>query len=141
MGQISSRPFAIEGIDHVLLLVTGMEPALDFYQNVLGCRIIHTMPQYAMVQLQAGNALIDLVDISVSNGAWASPQPAGGRNMDHLCLGVTGHDPADLRRYLADCNVEIVEEGMRHGARGLSLSVYVRDPSGNTIELKTPAHQ
>jgi catechol 2,3-dioxygenase-like lactoylglutathione lyase family enzyme len=134
----STAPFAIEGIDHVLLLVTGMEQALAFYQDVLGCRIVHTMPQYAMVQLQAGTALIDLVDIAVSEGAWTKPQPEGGRNMDHLCLAVTRHDPVDLRRHLARHYIEIVEEGVHDGARGSSLSIYVRDPSGNTIEIKGP---
>ncbi len=124
----STAPFAIEGIDHVLLLVTGMEQALAFYQDVLGCRM----------QLQAGTALIDLVDIAVSEGAWAKPQPEGGRNMDHLCLAVTRHDPVDLRRHLARHYIEIVEEGVHDGARGSSLSIYVRDPSGNTIEIKGP---
>jgi glyoxylase I family protein len=134
----TAPPFAIEGIDHVLLLVTGMEQALAFYQEVLGCQLVGTMPQFAMVQLRAGGALIDLVDIAAAEGAWARPHSGDGRNMDHVCLAVTRHDPTDLRRHLADQHVEIVEEGVHDGARGSSLSIYVRDPSGNTIEIKGP---
>jgi catechol-2,3-dioxygenase len=79
-----------------------------------------------------------LVDIATAEGAWARPQSDNGRNMDHFCLAVTRHDPADLRRHLADHKVEIVEEGVHRGARGSSLSLYIRDPSGNTIEIKGP---
>jgi extradiol dioxygenase family protein len=31
---------------------------------------------------------------------------------------------------------QIIEEGIHGGSRGESLSLYVRDPSGNVIELK-----
>jgi len=34
--------------------------------------------------------------------------------------------------------VAIVEEGQRYGADGEGLSLYVRDPEGNTVELKGP---
>lgn len=72
-------PFALEGIDHILLLVKGMKPAVRFYTKVLGCTIEGELPQYGMLQLRAGSALIDLVDISVPQAAWAVPPDAGGR--------------------------------------------------------------
>lgn len=131
-------PFALEGIDHVLLLVTGMAPAARFYAKVLGCRVEERLPQYGMLQLRAGAALIDLVDISAPQAAWAVPPTAGGRNLDHLCLALGRHDEGKLRRHLARHRVEIVEEGVHGGSRGESLSLYVRDPSGNVIELKGP---
>ena len=34
--------------------------------------------------------------------------------------------------------VEVVEEGRRYGADGDGFSLYVRDPEGNTVELKGP---
>ncbi len=89
-------PFALEGIDHVLLLVKGMAPAVR----------------------------------------WAMPPFAGGRNLDHLCLALGRHDEANLRRHLARHHVEIIEEGVHGASRGESLSLHVRDPSGNVIELK-----
>jgi hypothetical protein len=54
-----------------------------------------------MLQLRAGSALIDLVDISVPQAAWAVPPVAGGRNFDHLCLALGAHDEgscAGIRR-------------------------------------------
>ena len=131
-------PFALEGIDHILLLVNGMKPAVRFYTEVLGCTVEGALPQYGMQQLRAGAALIDLVDISAPEAAWAKPPVAGGRNFDHLCLALGVHDEAMLRRHLACHHVEIIEEGVHGGSRGESLSLYVRDPSGNVIELKGP---
>jgi glyoxylase I family protein len=131
-------PFTLEGIDHILLLVNGMKPAVQFYADVLGCTVEGALPQYGMLQLRAGAALIDLVDISVPEAGWAKPPVAGGRNFDHLCLALGAHDEAALRRHLVHHHVEIIEEGVHGGSRGESLSLYVRDPSGNVIELKGP---
>ena len=131
-------PFALEGIDHLLLLVDGIEPALAFYENVLGCVLEERYPQWGMAQLRAGAALINLVDTADERGAWAVPAAAGGRNMDHFCLALAGHDEGDLRRHLALHGVEIIEESFHAGARGDSLSLYIRDPSGNVIEMKGP---
>jgi catechol 2,3-dioxygenase-like lactoylglutathione lyase family enzyme len=134
----TAPPFALEGIDHVLLLVSDLAPALEFYRDVLGCRVADELPEYGMVQLRAGTALIDLVDIGARAGQWARPDVRGGRNLDHLCIAISSHDEQALRQHLAAHSIEIVEEGVHGGARGESLSLYIRDPSGNTIELKGP---
>jgi glyoxylase I family protein len=131
-------PFVLEGIDHLLLLVSGMSQAVAFYRDVLGCSVENELPEYGMVQLRAGRALIDLVDMELREGKWACPEVAGGRNLDHVCIAVAKYDEWELRDYLAAHNVPIIEEGVHRGARGASLSIYVRDPSGNTIELKGP---
>ena len=132
-------PFALEGLDHVVLLVSDMERARDFYCSVLGCAVDHALPQYGMLQLRAGASLIDLVDSSTAEGAWAKPPVAGGRNLDHVCLATGKWDEAAMRAHLAAHEVAIVEEGIRYGARGDGLSFYVADPFGNVIELKRPS--
>lgn len=131
-------PFALAGIDHVLLLVNGMAAARGFYCGILGCTLEDELPQFGMLQLRAGNSLIDLVDIDTEQGAWARPKAAHGRNLDHLCLALQAFDEAALRRHLDLNRIAIVEEGRHRGAHGESLSIYVKDPSGNTIELKGP---
>jgi catechol 2,3-dioxygenase-like lactoylglutathione lyase family enzyme len=138
MSPSVRAPYALEGIDHVLLLINGMQEALQFYRDVLGCRIESELPEFSMVQLRAGSALIDLVDVGASAGKWALPEIPGGRNLDHVCIAITACDEHELRDHLAAHNIKIVEEGLHKGARGNSLSIYIRDPSGNTIELKGP---
>ena len=82
------------------------------------------------------SALIDLVDIGSGEGDWARPEISGGRNMDHVCIATGPWDEKTMRDHLAAHGVAIVEEGVRHSARGDGLSFYVRDPAGNSIELK-----
>jgi glyoxylase I family protein len=134
----SAPPFALEGLDHVVLLVEGMAAAERFYREVIGCTVDRALPEYGMLQLRAGAALIDLVDIASEQGAWGRPDAAGGRNMDHVCIATGPWDESAMRAHLAAHGVPIIEEGQRYGARGEGLSFYVRDPSGNTIELKGP---
>ena len=131
-------PFALEGLDHVVLLVDDMAACERFYCDVLGCSFDRALPEYGMLQLRAGAALIDLVDIGSQAGAWARPVVAGGRNVDHVCLATGPWEENAMRRHLADHGVEIVEEGIRYGARGDGLSFYIKDPCGNSIELKGP---
>jgi len=135
---MAAPPFALEGLDHVVLLVDGMAEAERFYREVIGCTVETALPQYGMLQLRAGVALIDLVDIASEEGAWGRPEVAGGRNMDHVCIATGPWDEAAMRAHLAAHGVGIIEEGLRGGARGEGLSFYVRDPSGNVLELKGP---
>ena len=134
----SAPPYALEGVDHLLLVVDDMAAAETFYREVIGCTVDGAMPEYGMVELRAGSAQLVLVDASSPAGAWARPEAGAGHNMHHLCLATSAWDPDALRAHLAAHTVEIEEEDVHGGARGESLSFYVRDPSGNLIELKGP---
>jgi len=133
----AETPFALVGIEHVLLLVDGMEGALAFYERGLGATVEARLPRYAMAELRVGSSHLDLVDIASAEGRWARPPVAGGRNVDHVAIRIDAADEAALRRHLAAHDVEIVEERIEETAPGKSLSLYVRDPSGNTLELMT----
>jgi len=135
---VTRPPFALEGLDHVVLLVRDMGEAELFYREVIGCTVEGRLPEYGMMQLRAGAALIDLVDIGSEEGAWARPPVEGGRNMDHVCIATGPWEEDAMRSHLAAHGVVIVEEGIRSGARGDGFSFYVQDPSGNTLELKGP---
>ena len=134
----SAPPFALEGLDHIVLPVDDLAAVRAFYRDVIGCTVEGGLPEFGMFELRAGAALIVLVDVAGEAGAWARPPVAGGRNMDHLCIA-TGHwDERAMRAHLAAHDVAIEEEDIHGGARGESLSFYVRDPAGNLIELKGP---
>ncbi len=135
---MSGQPFVLECIDHLLLLVQGMDRCVAFYEGVLGCCVETRLPQYGMIELRAGASHLDLVDIAAPEGKWALPDVAGGRNVDHVCLALGVHDEGALRRHLAAYEIAIVEERSEEVASGTRLSLYVRDPSGNTIELLGP---
>ena len=127
----TSPPFLIVGIDHILLHVDGMERNLAFYEGVLGCSVETRIPQLGMAELRAGSSHIDLVDVSSAEGAWAKGPGEGGRNVDHFALAINLQDIQSLRDHLKSKTVDVTEEREEDS----SLSLYVRDPSGNTIEL------
>ncbi|HEY1881687.1 MAG TPA: VOC family protein [Candidatus Cybelea sp.] len=131
-------PFAIDAIDHVLLLVQGMDESLAFYEGVLGAVLESRLPDYAMAQLRVGRSHIDLVDTKSPQGRWGRPGGAGGRNVDHIALRLGLCDESALRGHLAARDVAVVEERSEEGLEGRSLCLYIRDPSGNQIELILP---
>jgi catechol 2,3-dioxygenase-like lactoylglutathione lyase family enzyme len=125
-------PFTLEHIDHVLILVSGIDRALAFYEAVLGAEVETCMPAHAMIELRAGFSRIALVDIEDRRGSWAKPRIAGGRNVDHVAFRLTsGPAVEQVRAYLAQRSIGIIEE--REESDGYSL--YVKDPDDNTIEL------
>lgn len=122
-------PLSVAELDHVVLRCRDQAVALDFYTRVLGMTEERRVAQIGLVQLRAGQSMIDLVP--------APDRPAGGHNVDHFCLGVRAADMKQVAQYLRDQGIEVMGEPVaRYGARGMGLSIYVRDPEGNTVELK-----
>lgn len=129
----------IRGIDHVVLRVANMQRALAFYCDALGCRVEKRQDAIGLIQLRAGRALIDLVDINGTIGREGGGAPADtNRNMDHFCLQVAPYDEYAIRNHLQQHDVPIGSSGSRYGAQGFGPSLYVYDPDGNTVELKGP---
>lgn len=127
------------GIDHVVLRVRDLERALHFYCEVLGCREERRVADLGLVQLRAGDALIDLVDVAAPLGRSGGAAPGReGRNLDHLALRLARFDEAALRAHLEAHGVEPGDVGQRYGSLGMGPSMYIRDPEGNAVELKGP---
>lgn len=127
------------GIDHVVFRVADIARALDFYVGVLGCTEERRLEEFGLYQLRCGASLIDLVPLDSPLGRMGGAGPgAEGRNVDHVAFAVAELDEALLRKHLAAHGVEILEAGRRYGAGGFGPSLYIRDPDGNTVEIKGP---
>lgn len=137
-----SVPFSIRQLDHMVLRVVDVHKMLRFYIDVLGCTMERTQEELGLYQVRAGSSLIDLVPVTGKLGrAGGAPPGAEGRNLDHFCVRVDPYDEAAIRGHLAVHGVTPGESGSRYGAEGEGPSLYLRDPEGNTIELKgPPAH-
>jgi glyoxylase I family protein len=125
--------FRLLGLDHVVLRVSDVEKARHFYCEVLGCTVERHQREIGLLQLRAGNSLIDLVEA----GGTSTLDPRS-RNMDHFCLRVEDYDEAAIRAHLEPHGVRIGKSGSRYGAEGEGPSIYLYDPEGNMIELKGP---
>jgi catechol 2,3-dioxygenase-like lactoylglutathione lyase family enzyme len=131
--------FQILGLDHVVLRVSDMSRMVRFYCEVLGCRIEREREELGLIQLRAGQSLIDLIEVEGELGRKGGAAPGKeGRNMDHVCLRVEPFDSGAIAAHLLAHGVVPGETATRYGAEGSGLSVYITDPDGNTVELKGP---
>lgn len=127
----------ITGIDHLVLRAHDQQRLVDFYTGVLGLIVEKRQDAIGLVQLRAGASLIDIVAVDGRLGRMGGAGPGEeGRNLDHFCLNVAGFDLDTVRAHLLAHNVEVGEEGLRYGAGGEGLSLYLKDPEGNGLELR-----
>ena len=108
-----------------------------FYCDVLGCKLERARQDIGLIQLRAGQSLIDLVPVDGELGAKGGAAPGvEGRNVDHFCLRVEPFDPLVVIAHLIKHGVVPGETKRRYGADGYGPSIYINDPEGNVVELK-----
>lgn len=136
---MNAPPFRPLRIDHVVLRVRDAVAMTDFYCRVLGCAVERRQDAIGLVQLRAGDALIDLVPVDGKLGRMGGAAPGSeGRNLDHLCLRVDPFDRERIVAHLQAHGARVAEFGSRYGAEGEGPSQYLFDPEGNMVELKGP---
>lgn len=136
---MTTAPFALGTLDHLVLRVRDVEGMTAFYRDVLGCTEERALPDLGLFQLRAGAALIDLVAVDSPLGSKGGAAPGSeAHNVDHFCLRVDPFDEAEISAWLAAADVTAEPAARRYGADGFGLSIYLQDPEGNTVELKGP---
>jgi len=127
----------IKGLDHIVLRTDSVPAMLHFYCEVLGCVEERRLEDFGLIQLRAGSALIDLVDIEGKLGKAGGGRPQQqGRNLEHFCLRIGAVSESELRQYLEQQGIATEEFAERYGATGYGNSIYIQDPQGNNVELK-----
>ena len=118
----------VVGLDHVVLNVADVERSLAFYCGELG------LAPERVDEWRRGEILFPSVRVDARTIIDLLAVPRTGENADHLCLVV---EPLDLDALKASGRFEVVDgPATRFGARGNGTSLYVKDPDGNTIELR-----
>jgi glyoxylase I family protein len=131
--------FRIVPLDHLVLRVVDLDAMLRFYVDALGCAVERRRDDIGLVQLRAGESMIDLVPVDGTLGrAGGAPPGKEARNLDHLCLRIEPFDEAAIRAQLATHGIAAGAVEMRFGAEGEGPSIYLTDPEGNVVELKGP---
>ena len=118
----------VSGFDHLVLRSRDVEGSLRFYCDTLGLRP-ERVDQWRRGQAPFPSVRIDsttIIDILAGE--------PDGINVDHLCLVVAD---ADLAATVATGAFDVLEGPVRRwGAQGEAMSIYVRDPDGNVVELR-----
>lgn len=131
-----NNPINVFGIDHVVLLVDDLQGMSEWYQTVLGCTVAKTNDRFQMIHLDAGSALIDLVDRKGPLGNSATPKNTDTK-MEHICLGLVDFDVPAIEDHLSSHGVAISTGiGVRYGKGGYGESLYFSDPEGTRIEIR-----
>lgn len=122
------------------MLRTAQIDRLRAFYEALGCEVVRALDDLGLLQLRAGASIVDLVDVHKPLGAQGGAAPGSeARNLDHFALRIEPFDAAALKDYLTALGAEFTELPFPlFGAEGYGPSLYVKDPDGNTVELKGP---
>jgi catechol 2,3-dioxygenase-like lactoylglutathione lyase family enzyme len=120
----------IEGLDHLVLTVSDIGRTRDFYERVLGMEsVVFGEGRHA---LAFGRQKINLHEAGREFEPKAAVPIPGSAD---LCF-LTNTPMAEVVEHLGANGVEILEGPVRRtGATGPLLSVYLRDPDQNLIEV------
>lgn len=125
------------GIDHVVLRVSNLERSVAFYLDVLGLTLDRRRDDLGLIHMRAGCSFVDLVDLAGKLGQHGGVASGGQcRNMDHLCLRIENFDEDTIAAELEAAGISVGETGIRYGAKGDGVSIYLTDPDGNGIEVR-----
>ena len=118
----------VTGIDHIVVTVADVERSLAFYIDRLGLTPVR------VDEFRRGEVFFPSVRINPTTIIDLLPGVRSGTNVDHFCLVV---ERVDLQT-VADSGDFDVAGGPAElfGAQGQGQGLYVRDPDGNTIELR-----
>jgi catechol 2,3-dioxygenase-like lactoylglutathione lyase family enzyme len=120
----------IDALDHLVLTVADVDASCAFYERVLGMRTVSFGA--GRKALAFGTQKINLHRHGHEFEPKAERPTPGSAD---LCL-VTATPLAEAMAHLRACGVELLEGPVpRTGARGPIVSVYVRDPDRNLIEI------
>jgi catechol 2,3-dioxygenase-like lactoylglutathione lyase family enzyme len=125
-----SQPAGDFHIHHVNVLVDNLEPAVAFYRDVLGLELIDTPDQGFPSQFFRFNASQQLhMNELADEHAFRS----------HFCVEVPDF-MAVLRRARSAGAIDLAPWGKIRRLPSGKLQMFVRDPSGNLIEIASAPH-
>lgn len=122
---------AVSGVYETVLYGANVRELASFYADVVGLRLIEINELLAALRIPDGGVLL-LFDRSLSSVPGRSVPAHGTTGDGHVAFAVPPGDLDRWREHLASCAVEI-ESVVDWG--GGPVSLYVRDPAGNSVEF------
>ena len=120
----------VRGLDHIVLDVADVEASAAWYRDKLGLELLR------MEEWRRGEVLFPSARIDATTIIDFFPTERTGENLNHFAVVVD----VDLQAVIDSGEFDLA--GPDHpsdlfGAQGQGLGIYVRDPDGNTVELRT----
>jgi len=125
----------ISSIDHIVLTSKDVDKTIEFYTKILGMTLEQfpvANEQNKRLALKFGNQKINIHDASSPFSPHANNPTSGSID---ICF-LSHVDLTEWSKIFAANNIKI-ENGpiCKTGATGSLMSLYVRDPDGNLIEI------
>lgn len=122
------------GIDHVVILCSDIDRTLVWWQQELGLGPVR------IDEWRSGGAPFPSLRLNASTIVDFLPGGRTGENVAHVAVEVDV-DADQLEKLVAERGWDVVFPLNRElfGARGVGAGIYIRDPEGNVIELRTYA--
>ena len=119
----------VTGFDHIVIISSDVERTVAWYHDELGLAVER------LDQWRAGEVGFPSLRLSATSIIDVLAGERTGRNVDHVALVV---DDVDLDELATSGRFDVVSgpTGL-WGARGHGRGMYVRDPDGNVVELRT----
>ena len=119
----------VRGIDHVVWNVSDARRSLAWWCDLLGAEPVR------VAEWEAGEAPFPSVRLDERTIIDLFELDRTGTNVDHVCVVV---EDADLESVAASGVFEVLGPPLPlFGALGIGTGLYVKDPDGNTVELRT----
>lgn len=128
----------VEGLAEIVLWVTDMEAALQFYRDQFELEIISPpeLPNKFLMAAKPGGIPEMIVLIPHPNRSHDFPREKVERVLHHLAFRVSRKAYDELQHRFIEAGVEV-----RHGVHPVLKAVrtfYVDDPDGNEVEIIGP---
>jgi catechol 2,3-dioxygenase-like lactoylglutathione lyase family enzyme len=117
------RPYTIDHLDHVVLRVRDLEPAVDFYRTLGGVVCIRRPDN---VSLEMGG--VTRVTLKLEPGF----DPPRVSSVDHMNFAVNADSIGAVADYLRAQGIQVLAEEGPH----TSPSIRVLDPERNVVEIR-----
>jgi catechol 2,3-dioxygenase-like lactoylglutathione lyase family enzyme len=123
-------------MDHVVFNVRDVERSLAFYHGALNMAV-ERLDEFRGGRVKFPSVRVSddtIIDLFPHTGAHGTDEE---QRSNHVCLVVDG--PIEELQCDLRAHGIAIESGPSEnfGARGTGISVYVRDPDGNLLELRT----
>lgn len=123
----------LAGLDHLVVTVTDMGRAVDFYSRVLGLDVRYRDAQ--RVDLMLGDTALRLHQTDTDIAPISATPTPGSLDLCLRCQLPLDEFMDHLKALSVTIELGPVE---RQGATGAIESVYLRDPDGNLLEICRP---
>ena len=126
---------SVQSIDHLVMQAVDVPETIKFYTEILGMAHSEFQPPAGGAVRQSlhfGTQKINLHDSG--SPFWPHARNPTAGSVD-LCF-ITHQPLGDWTQHLTKCGI-VIEDGpvRKTGASGTLLSIYIRDPDGNLIEI------